>query len=84
MKHTSNVLVVGGGPAGATAARLLAQHGLETLMLEKDLSFGERKMLDIARNLLVKEISLAEEIEDVQAEGVLPDLDHFGVQRFSR
>ena len=39
MKYTSNVLVVGGGPAGATAARLLAQHGLETLMLEKDLSF---------------------------------------------
>lgn len=39
MKQTSNVLVVGGGPAGATAARLLAQHGLETIMLEKNLSF---------------------------------------------
>ncbi|MBW2145277.1 MAG: CarD family transcriptional regulator, partial [Deltaproteobacteria bacterium] len=42
------------------------------LKLEKDLSFGERKMLDTARNLLVKEISLAEEIEEAQVE---KDLD---------
>jgi len=39
MKQTSNVLVVGGGPAGATAARVLARHGLETIMLEKNFSF---------------------------------------------
>lgn len=39
MKQTSNVIVVGGGPAGATAARFLAQHGLEIIMLEKNLSF---------------------------------------------
>jgi len=42
------------------------------LKLEKDLSFGERKMLDTARNLLVKEISLAEKIEEEQVE---KDLD---------
>jgi len=30
------------------------------LKLEKDLSFGERKMLDSARNLLVKELSIAQ------------------------
>ena len=30
------------------------------LKLEKDLSFGERKMLDSARNLLVKELSVAQ------------------------
>jgi len=42
------------------------------LKLEKDLSFGERKMLDTARNLLVKEISLAKEIEEEQVE---KDLD---------
>jgi CarD family transcriptional regulator len=29
------------------------------LKLEKNLSFGERRMLDIARNLLVKELSIA-------------------------
>lgn len=42
------------------------------LKLEKDLSFGERKMLDTARNLLVKEISLAKKVEEKQVE---KDLD---------
>lgn len=42
------------------------------LKLEKELSFGERKMLDTARNLLVKEISLAKKIEEEQVE---EDLD---------
>jgi len=42
------------------------------LKLEKDLSFGERKMLDTARNLLVKEISLAKKVEEKQIE---KDLD---------
>jgi len=38
------------------------------LKVEKDLSFGERKMLDTARNLLVKEISLAKNVEEKQIE----------------
>ena len=42
------------------------------LKVEKDLSFGERKMLDTARNLLVKEISLARKIDEDQVE---KDLD---------
>lgn len=42
------------------------------LKLEKDLSFGERKMLDTARTLLVKEISLARNVEEDQIED---DLD---------
>ena len=42
------------------------------LKLEKELSFGERKMLDTARNLLVKEISLAKKVEEKQIEN---DLD---------
>ena len=29
------VIVIGGGPAGSTAAKHLAEHGLETLLLEK-------------------------------------------------
>ena len=46
----------------------------DLLMLkeEKDLSFGERKMLDTARSLLVKEISLAKKVEEKQIE---KDLD---------
>jgi CarD family transcriptional regulator len=42
------------------------------LKLEKDLSFGERKMLDTARTLLVKEISLAKNVGEEQVE---KDLD---------
>ena len=39
---------------------------LFTLKIDKDLSFGERKMMDIAKNLLVMEISIAKECnEDV-------------------
>ncbi len=38
------------------------------LKVEKDLSFGERKMLDTARNLLVKEISLAKKVGEEQVE----------------
>jgi CarD family transcriptional regulator len=42
------------------------------LKLDKELSFGERKMLDTARNLLVKEISLAKKVGEEQIE---KDLD---------
>ena len=42
------------------------------LKLEKELSFGERKMLDTARTLLVKEISLAKRVKEEQVE---KDLD---------
>ena len=51
------------------------------LKVEKELSFGERKMLDTARNLLVKEISLAKEIKEEQ---VAEDLDSiFSVENSS-
>ncbi|WP_353684329.1 NAD(P)/FAD-dependent oxidoreductase [Thermodesulfovibrio sp. 3907-1M] len=35
------VLVVGGGPAGSTASRLLAEKGIETVLIEKNLSFNK-------------------------------------------
>ena len=40
------------------------------LKVDKELSFGERKMLDTARNLLIKELSIARQIkeEEVAAE----------------
>jgi CarD family transcriptional regulator len=34
------------------------------LSVDKDLSYGEKKMLDTAKSLLVKELSLAEKIEE--------------------
>ena len=34
------------------------------LSVDKDLSYGERKMLDTAKGLLVKELSLAQDTEE--------------------
>ena len=41
---------------------------LSLLKLDKELSFGERKMLDMARNLLVKEISVAKNVSESKVE----------------
>jgi geranylgeranyl reductase len=35
----TQVLVVGGGPAGSVAAKFLAAHGIDTLLVERDFSF---------------------------------------------
>ncbi|MDP2600381.1 MAG: CarD family transcriptional regulator [Deltaproteobacteria bacterium] len=37
---------------------------LSMLRFEKELSFGERKMLDTARNLIIKELAIAEEEDE--------------------
>lgn len=38
------------------------------LRVDKELSFGERKMLDTARNLLIKELTLAKNPEELRQE----------------
>ncbi len=35
----TKVLVIGGGPAGSTAARILAKEGFDTLLMERNFSF---------------------------------------------
>ena len=47
---------------------------LSRLKYNKTLSFGERKMLDMARSLLVKEISLAKKEEESLIENELKDI----------
>ena len=47
---------------------------LTLLKSEKDLSFGERKMLDTAKNLLIKELSLVNEKEETEIEAQLQEL----------
>ena len=39
MRLKTKVLVIGGGPAGATAGRFLAESGLDVILLERNLSF---------------------------------------------
>jgi CarD family transcriptional regulator len=47
---------------------------LTLLKSEKDLSFGERKMLDTAKNLLVKELSLVHNLQEDEIEAQLQQL----------
>ena len=47
---------------------------LTLLKTEKDLSFGERKMLDTAKNLLVKELSLVNDKQEDEIEAQLQEL----------
>ncbi len=41
---------------------------LFTLKIDKDLSFGERKMMDTAKSLLIREISIAGDCEEAAVE----------------
>ena len=41
---------------------------LYLLKNKKELSFGEKRLLELARNLLVKEISIAEDIKEIEIE----------------
>lgn len=65
------VAVIGGGPAGSVCARHLAQHGIETLLLEKD-SYPRDKVcgdLLISDSLeLLKRIGLFETVRDLAHE----------------
>jgi CarD family transcriptional regulator len=47
---------------------------LTLLKTEKDLSFGERKMLDTAKNLLVRELSLVNNLKEDEIEAQLQEL----------
>ena len=47
---------------------------LTLLKTEKDISFGERKMLDTAKNLLVKELSLVNNKKEDEIEAQLQEL----------
>ena len=49
---------------------------LYLLKLNKDLSFGERKVLDMARSLLIKELSIAKETDEQQIEKEIERIFH--------
>ncbi len=47
---------------------------LTVLKEDKELSFGERKMLDTARNLLIKELSITRGVEEEQISEEIDDI----------
>lgn len=47
---------------------------LYLLSVDKDLSYGERKMMDTAKSLLVKEISLARNVDEAKTTALIEDL----------
>jgi CarD family transcriptional regulator len=49
---------------------------LYLLKLDKDLSFGERKVLDTARGLLIKELSIAKKIKEDKIEKEIERIFH--------
>ncbi len=49
---------------------------LYLLKLDKELSFGERKVLDTARSLLIKELSIAKDMEEAKIEKEIEKIFH--------
>jgi flavin-dependent dehydrogenase len=66
-----DVLVIGGGPAGSTAAALLAEHGRRVVMLEKD----AHPRFHIGESLLPNNLSILQRL------GVLEEVRRIGVYK---
>ena len=50
MNHIHDVVIIGGGPAGYTAALYAARAGLDTLLIEKMSIGGQMALTDIIDN----------------------------------
>ncbi len=69
--ETCDVLIVGGGPAGSTAAALLAERGRRVIVLEKD----RHPRFHIGESLLPHNLCIFERL------GLLDDIARIGVRK---
>src|SRR5688572_33219034 len=65
----SDVLVIGGGPAGSTTAMLLARRGLTVTLLERD----RHPRFHIGESLLPSNMPIIERL------GLMPELERIGL-----
>ncbi len=70
------VIICGGGPAGATAGLVLARHGLRAIIFEK----SRHPRFHIGESLLPRNYTLLAELGLAEAAAALPQVQKFGAE----
>jgi flavin-dependent dehydrogenase len=76
MKHDFDVVIVGGGPAGSTAAIVLARRGFSVCVLEKD----RHPRFHIGESILPRAMPLIRELGLEEALRGLPHVPKYGAE----
>src|SRR5215212_8695799 len=76
MSSSYDVIIIGGGPAGATSALLLARQGFKVVVLEK----AKFPRFHIGESILPQNFPLVQELGLEPALRRLPHLDKYGAE----